>query len=118
SIRVFSISDQHWSCIQTLPSRQPVSLTQDANRKTLYVANEIDDHDRLPRGTVEAFRIDAETGRLSPLSRTPLSLSAPGPRGLALGPRGDYVVVAAFNGGALNFLPAAAAGSLARPVHR
>jgi 6-phosphogluconolactonase len=117
SIRVFSISGQHWSCIQTLPSRRPVSLTRDSEGKTLYVANQIDEHDGLPRGTVEAFRIDADTGHLSLLSCTPLSLSATRPHCLALAPAGDYLVVAAFTGGTLNVLPVGTDGSLSRPVH-
>ncbi len=93
-----------WTTVQRVPSRSPRALTWHGNRRFLYVANEIDDHDGLPRGTVEAYSADPNTGYLSLLNREPLSLSATRPRSLAVSPDHQHLVAAAYGGGSYNVL--------------
>ncbi len=52
----------------------------------LYVANAVSEYGNLPRGSVEAYVIDAATGRLEFRNRVPLSLSGILPRDLAVAP--------------------------------
>lgn len=84
-------------------------------QRTLYVANEVDVHEGLPRGTVEAFHVDSLDGRLTLLSRQPLSLSATRPRHMALSPDGGLLAVAAYGGGIYNLFSIAKDGSLGPP---
>jgi 6-phosphogluconolactonase (cycloisomerase 2 family) len=77
----------------------------------LYVANAIAVHERLPRGTIETFRIDENDGRLTLASRTALSLSATEPRHMAISPDGKLLAVAAYAGGVYNLLPIASDGT-------
>jgi 6-phosphogluconolactonase (cycloisomerase 2 family) len=77
----------------------------------LYVANAVALHERLPRGTVETFHIDANDGRLTLASRTALSLSATEPRHMAFSADGKLLAVAAFGGGVYNLLPIASDGT-------
>ncbi len=86
SIHVFKLSGERWTRIQRVPSPAPACILLSAAQQTLYVANEVDVHEGLPRGTVEAFHIDPFDGRLTLLGRTPLSLSATHPRHMALSP--------------------------------
>jgi 6-phosphogluconolactonase len=81
-------------------------------QQSLYVANEIDEHEGLPRGTVEAFHIRPEDGRLTLLSRTALSLSATRPRHMAVSPDGKLLAVAAYSGGIYNLIAIEQDGSL------
>jgi 6-phosphogluconolactonase len=83
----------------------------------LYVANEVEFHEGLPRGTVEAFHVDPLDGRLTLSSRQPLSLSATRPRHMALSPDGGLLAVAAYGGGIYNLFSIAEDGSLGQPRH-
>jgi 6-phosphogluconolactonase (cycloisomerase 2 family) len=87
---------------QTMASAHPVAMAIGAGH--LYVANGISEHGNLPRGSVEAYAIDAATGRLELKNRVPLSLSGILPRDLAIAPDGRSVVVAIHGGGAYNVL--------------
>lgn len=115
SLHVFSLRDQVWSRIQRVPSRAPACILLSPAQRTLYVANEVDVHEGLPRGAVEAFNIDPGDGRLTLLGRQPLSLSATHPRHMALSPNGKLLAVAAYGGGLYNLLPIAEDGSIGRP---
>ena len=97
------------------PSRAPACLLLSPAQRTLYVANEVDVHEGLPRGTVEAYRVDPLDGRLTLLARRPLSLSATRPRHMALSPDGKLLAVAAYGGGIYNLLPIAEDGSIGSP---
>ena len=116
-IEVFSLSNDSWVRMQTVPSRRPVSLALDRQQRRLFAVNNVDEHEGLPRGTVESYEIDGTTGRLSLANRTPLSLSATRPLHLALAPGGDYLVVSAYGGGLYNVLPVDAAKGLSGPSH-
>jgi len=113
-IHVFEVHGDHWNWKQSIPSLSPASLTLHPNQRVLYVANEVDEHENLPRGTVEAYKIHAHDGSLTPLNRQPLSLSGVKPRHVAVSPDGKYLVVAIHGGGAYNVLPIAFDGTLGR----
>jgi 6-phosphogluconolactonase len=114
SLDVFSLRGDRWQSTQRLPSLAPACVLLSAAQRTLYVANEVDVHEGLPRGTVESFHIDPFDGRLTLLGRTPLSLSATHPRHMALSPEGKLLAVAAYGGAIYNLFPIAADGSLGR----
>ncbi len=111
AIHVFEVCGDHWNVKQSIPSRSPTSLVLHPNQQYLYVANEVDEHERLPRGTVEAYNI-ASGGNLALINRQPLSLSGIRPRHIAISLDGKYLVVAVHGGGAYNLLPIAYDGSV------
>jgi 6-phosphogluconolactonase len=113
-IHVFEIRGDHWKWKQSIPSRSPVSLLLHPNQQSLYVVNEVDEHEGLPRGTVEAYRINAHDGTLALINRQPLSLSGINPRHATVSPDGNYLVVAIHGGGAYNVLPIGPDGALQR----
>ncbi len=115
SLHVFRLRCDVWTLTQQVPSPAPACVVLSPARQTLYVANEVDVHEGLPRGTVEAFHIDPLDGRLTLLGRTPLSLSATHPRHLALSPDGKLLAVAAYGGAIYNVFPIAEDGSLGQP---
>ena len=88
SLDVFRLQGERWTRIKCVPSRAPAFVLLSTAQRTLYVANEVDVHEGLPRGTVESFHIDPFDGRLTLSGRTPLSLSATHPRHMALSPDG------------------------------
>lgn len=103
AIRVYSVSAQGRLLeLQTVSSARPVAMA--IGHGKLYVANGVSEFGNLPRGSVEAYTIDAATGRLAWMNRVPLSLSGVGPRDLAVDPNGRSVVVAIHGGGAYNVL--------------
>jgi 6-phosphogluconolactonase len=112
SLRVFRVQGELWTQIQRVPSRAPACVLLSPAQQTLYVANEIDEHEGMPRGTVEAFRIHPGDGRLTLLSRTALSLSATRPRHMAVSPDGKLLAVAAYSGGIYNLIALTQEGSL------
>lgn len=104
-ILVFAIEGEGWRLIENIASEKPSSLALHPNRKFLFAANEIDTYQALPTGSVEAYGINSQNGRLTLINRQPLSLSATLPRHLAVSPNGDQLVVAMHGGGAYNVLP-------------
>ena len=114
SLQVFEVRGDHWHLKQTIPSRLPVSLALHPVRQFLYVANAVDEHEHLPRGTVEAYKIDVHDGSLVLINRQPLSLSGTRPRHIAVSPDGNHLVVAIHGGGTYNVLPIAPDGTMGR----
>jgi 6-phosphogluconolactonase (cycloisomerase 2 family) len=84
------------------------------NQRTFYVLNQVDEHEGLPRGTVEAYQVNRSSAAITRLCRQPLSLSAIGPRHMALSPDGASLVIAVAGGGAYNVLPILQDGRLGR----
>lgn len=113
-VHVYAIDGEMWRLQQIVSSEAPISLALHPSGQSLYVLNEVSDYRGLPRGSVEAYRVNAETGQLNLLGREGLSLSATMPRHLAVAPDGKTVVVAVHGGGAYNRLPILADGSLGR----
>lgn len=101
-----------WKPVGVVSSAAPSSLTLDAGERVLYAVNEIDEHEGLPSGTVEAYAIDGVDGSLKLMNRQRLSLSAIMPRHAAVSPDGRALVVAVHGGGAYNVLPLANDGSV------
>jgi 6-phosphogluconolactonase (cycloisomerase 2 family) len=112
SLEVFSMRGERWERTQRVPSRAPACVLLSAAQRTLYVANEVDVHEGLPRGTVESFHVDPFDGRLTLLGSQPLSLSATHPRHMALSPDGKLLAVAAYGGAIYNLFPIAEDGTL------
>jgi 6-phosphogluconolactonase (cycloisomerase 2 family) len=112
-IHVYSIAaDERFIKQQTMASAHPVAMAiGDGN---LYVANGVSEYGSLPRGSVEAYIIDAATGQLELKNREPLSLSGFLPRDLAVAPDGRCLVVAVHGGGAYNVLSVHEDGRLGR----
>jgi 6-phosphogluconolactonase (cycloisomerase 2 family) len=111
-LEIFRIDGSRWTHVQRVTSHAPVALALHPNGQFLYVANNVDLHDNLPRGTVEVFSINARSGALSQVQRQALSLSGTGPRDLAISPDGSNLVIAIYGGGAYNVLPIEANGTL------
>jgi 6-phosphogluconolactonase len=112
-IHVYSITaDGRFIHEHTMASAHPVAIAISGGH--LYVANGISEYGNLPRGSVEAFAMNAATGRLEFKNRVPLSLSGILPRDLAAAPDGRSVVVAVHGGGAYNVLSIHEDGRLAR----
>ena len=113
AIHQYSISQSgRFVLRQTIASARPVAMAISGGY--LYVANGVSQHGNLPRGSVEAYTINATTGQLVLNSRVPLSLSATSPTELAVAPNGRSIVVAAHGGGAYNLLLLEEDGSLGR----
>jgi 6-phosphogluconolactonase len=113
-IHVYVVRGNDWICKQRISSRSPACLALHPNGHVLYVANEIGVYQGLPRGTVEAYRIDPHSGTLALMNRQPLSLSGIRPRDIAVSPDGHHMVVAIHGGGAYNMLPIHPDGSIGR----
>jgi 6-phosphogluconolactonase (cycloisomerase 2 family) len=112
-IHVYSIAaDERFIRQQTIFSAHPVAMAISGGN--LYVANGVSEFGNLPCGSVEAYGIDASTGRLELKNRVALSLSGILPRDLAISPDGRSLVVAVHGGGAYNVLPIQADGRLGR----
>jgi 6-phosphogluconolactonase len=110
SLRIFSVQGGKWTQIQHVSSLAPACVLLSPNQNVLYVSNAVATHERLPRGTLETFLIDANDGHLTLASRTALSLSATEPRHMAISPDGKLLAVAAYSGGVYNLLPIASDG--------
>src|SRR5258708_7550998 len=99
SLHVFMVEGERWTRIQRVSSLAPTCILLSPTQRVLYVANEVEAHEGLPRGTVEVFHIDPLDGRLTLSSRRPLSLAATRPRHMAVSSDGKMLAVAAYGGG-------------------
>ena len=112
TIQAFRVRGKQRTPIQEIASVAPACIVR--ARNTLYVANDVAMYDRLPRGSIESFRIGTD-GHLTPLARTALSLSAGHPRSMAISPDARLLAVAAYEGGIYNLFTIAADGRLGTP---
>lgn len=101
-----------WTKEHFVFSEAPISIVLGPSGKSLYVLNEVQRFEALPRGSIEAYQVDLANGELELLNRQPLSLSATMPRQLAVSPDGNKLAVAVHGGGAYNVLPILQDGSL------
>ena len=113
-IMAFAIEGESWRLIETIASEKPSALALHPDRNILFAINEIDTYQTLPTGSVESYRIDAQHGNLTLISRQPLSLSATLPKHVAVSPDGRHLIVAVHGGGAYNILPINSNGRLGR----
>ena len=116
SLHVFLVQGERWTEVQRVSSPAPACVLLSPSQRTLYVANEVEAHEGLPRGTVQVFHIDPLDGRLKLSSQRPLSLAATRPRHMALSSDGKVLAVAAYGGGIYNIFPVAEDGSLNEPA--
>ncbi len=113
-IYVFAVKENRWEEIQRISSPAPSFLILHPNQQVLYVANEIDEHEGFPCGTLESYSIDPHSGMLRLLQQQRLSLSGTRPRQLAISPDGRHMAVTLYGGGAYNLLALDEKGLLGR----
>jgi hypothetical protein len=68
----------------------------------LYVARDCQQWEDLPRGVIETYSVARDTRPLRRIARTPMALSATGPRSLAVSSCGRHLLVSASTGGGWN----------------
>lgn len=88
--------------------QNPTFLAVHPNRKFLYAINEVGS--RAKPGTLAAFRIERETGKLVSLNQE--SVGGPGPCHLTVDAAGRNVLAANYGGGSIACLPLKEDGSL------
>lgn len=92
----------------------PSFLAIAPNHKFLYAAGEIDNFNGKKTGAVDAFAIDAATGKLTLLNQQ--SSGGTGPCHLVVDKLGKNVLVANYGGGSVESLPINDDGKLGEPV--
>jgi 6-phosphogluconolactonase len=80
----------------------------------LYAVNEVNTFDGKPGGSVSAFAIAKDTGKLTPLNQQ--GSGGTGPAHLSLDAVGRSVLVANYGGGSVEVLPVGADGRLGAPT--
>jgi 6-phosphogluconolactonase (cycloisomerase 2 family) len=100
--------------IQTVPSDNPSFLALSPDQQFLFAINEVADFEGKEVGSVEAYRIDENSGDITLINRQALPGSIPAH--LAVDPSGEYLVVALYMGGSCVVLPIGADGSLGAAV--
>ncbi|MEW4529874.1 lactonase family protein [Maioricimonas sp. JC845] len=88
----------------------PSFLAVHPTGKYLYAVNEVGRYKGQPSGSVSAFAVDAETGRLSPLNVV-ASLGAV-PCHIVTDEKGEHVLIANYTGGSVAAFPIEEDGSL------
>lgn len=89
----------------------PSALAFNAKRTVLYSANETERIGKKEAGSISAFAIHSETGKLTLLNT--VSSGGKGPAHLSVHPSGKYVLAANYFGGSVAVLPIRPDGSLA-----
>ncbi len=87
----------------TAETANPTFLALHPNHRFLYAANEVGRYEGKPAGSVSAFSIDPETGKLSLLNRK--TSGGAGPCHLSVDASGHYLLVANYGGGSVETLP-------------
>lgn len=100
--------------IQTVSSDNPSFLALSPDQRFLFAINEIADYQGKEVGSVEAYRIDQESGEIELINRQALPGSIPAH--LAVDPSGKYLVVAEYIGGSYVTLPIGEDGALGAVV--
>lgn len=95
-------------------TKSPSFLAVGPNRKFLYAVNEISSFEGERAGSVSAFSIDIQSGRLTALNAK--SSKGDGPCHLAVDATGRFVAVANYGGGNFSLLPIGADGRLGDAV--
>ena len=91
-------------------STNPSFLAAGPGSNFLYAVSEVDEAGGTPTGAVEAFAMDARTGKLTPLNRQPSG--GGGPCHLAVDATGKCLLVANYGSGTIAAMPIHADGSL------
>ena len=111
-ISVFSVAPDTGALtlVQTVPSDNAFFFAFDPTQRFLYAVNVIGDYEGEESGSVEAYAVDAETGKLTFLNRQSSAGSTAAQP--AVDPSGRYLVVANYNGANFVVLPINPDGSL------
>ena len=91
-------------------AKNPSFLALPANDEFLYSVNEIGDYNASRGGTLSAFAVDAESGKLTLLNHE--STEGTGPCFVSLDKEGKHALVANYGNGSVAVLPIDAAGKL------
>lgn len=100
--------------IQTVPSDNPSFLALSPDQRFLYAINEVADFEGEEVGSVEAYRIDRDSGEIALINRRALPGSIPAH--LAVDPSGEWLLVALYMGGSYVVMPIGEDGSLGAPT--
>src|SRR6185503_3726068 len=92
----------------------PSFLAIHPTRKFLYAVGELDDFGGKKQGAVDAFAIDAETGKLTLLNQKPSG--GAGPCHVSVDKTGHAVLVANYGSGSVESLPVESDGKLGEPA--
>jgi len=92
----------------------PTFLALHPTRRFLYAANEIGNYNGTASGSISAFAIDSESGKLTLLNREPSG--GGGPCHLIVDSTGKSVIVANYGGGSIEVLPVQPDGQLGKPT--
>jgi 6-phosphogluconolactonase len=90
--------------------KNPTFLAVAPGGNFLYAVSEVDKIDGKPTGAVDAFELDAKSGRLTSLNRQ--NSGGSGPCHIAVDATGKCLLVANYGGGSIAALPINADGSL------
>ncbi|MGO9094127.1 MAG: lactonase family protein [Bryobacteraceae bacterium] len=88
----------------------PSFLAVHPSNRYLYATSEVGNRGGQPGGGVEAFAIDAASGKLTPLNQ--VSSRGAGPAFVAVDRTGSYVLVANYSGGSIAVCPIKKGGRL------
>ena len=88
----------------------PTFITIHPNNRFLYAVNAVSNFGDKKSGSISAFAIDRQTGKLTPLGQQ--SSGGPGPCHLIVDRTGRYVLAANYAGGSVCVLPIREDGSL------
>jgi 6-phosphogluconolactonase len=100
--------------LQTVPSDNPSFLALSPDQRFLFAINEVADFEGKEVGSVEAYRIDEASGKVTLINRQALPGSIPAH--LAVDPSGQHLVVALYMGGSYVVLPIGEDGSLGAAI--
>ena len=100
--------------VQTVASDNPSFLALSPDQRFLFAINEVDNYEGKNAGSVEAYKIDSGSGKISLINRQ--ALPGPIPAHLQVDPSGKYLVVAIYMGGSFAVFPIGADGSLGAPT--
>jgi 6-phosphogluconolactonase len=117
-IEIYGVDAGAWIRLgDAVPCEAPCALVMHPSKPVMYAAHRTGQYLGLPRGSVSAFLVKADSGTLVPLNRAPLSLSATYPEHLAISPNGRTLLVSASGGGSYNLFSIADNGSINLGVH-
>lgn len=102
SIHSYRVSADQCDLLGTTVIDSFAAYTSHPIHPVLYVARDCSHWEHLPRGVVETYAVECSSRPLRLLAQTPMSLSAAGPRSIAISHCGRHLLLSASRGGAWN----------------
>ncbi len=113
-ITVFRMDEAgHLTRLSSAGKPNPTYLALSADKRYLYSVNEITEYHDESSAAVSAYRVDPESGELTPLSRR--MTGGANACYLCISSEGKHLLVANYSGGSLSILPILPDGSLSTP---